>query len=247
MLSKKKIFIGLFLLVIIILVWCFHNELKSFFGGLSISSKDLPASKIYEKENKTVSFPNSDFLTEVEKIVQETNSSEGFSVPNSIEELKNLRNPFQKLAKLTSQQKEKETSVEEFSISEIVETPVEVNPNNPNDETFEEDQVTYQDLYEAVKEEIVSEKFSSEENVQNVIIEPKIEYPTFLLKGIVLQGERRRAIIYTGEQSNIINEGNQFKEWLIEKIEKEYVMVVSEEGQRFSLTLEGVILDEEQE
>lgn len=146
-----------------------------------------------------------------------------------LEEMENLRNPFQKVIDLVT---EEESLDAEKNLIQY--------GNFENEVELDQQDVTYQDLINQVTESetIVEEKVE--------IIEPQLKYPPFILKGLVSNGEKRKAIILYGVQSHIVSVAERIEEWLIEEISNDQVFVRNDIDQRFILTLEGVVFDNEE-
>ncbi len=238
MFSKRKFIIFFSILVLSVLIWCYRSEILSFFGGVPVTKTISSISKDDENENIEKSTPISVSDSSGDQIiVKETDSLSNLLVLNSVKDLKDLRNPFQNLARIKKE--DGEESKEETSLTSIVNKTIE--QNLVTNKEHKDDEITYQDLYDLSSGEKITEEIT-----EPVIVEPIIEYPAFLLQGIVLQSKRKLAILTMEGQSYIISEGNFLQEWLIETINKEHIMVVNSEGQRFIISLEGVIIDEDE-
>lgn len=149
-----------------------------------------------------------------------------------VDELNNIRDPFQEVIKAEE---------ENLSTSSQSEFPVPSTPGDLSMVDLLDTNVIYQDLYEAAEgDETVVEQ-------EPEIVEQPLEYPAFLLKGVVSKGGRKKALIITEDQSYIVSTGEQVQTWNIETIDQNWIRVVNQDDQKFILTLEGMVMDESSE
>lgn len=192
-----------------------------------MSVQKINVSKETNQGQKNTQFSFSKKENNEEKVENSKNESFLYDIVTNLE---NLRDPFQNILK----KKDSEEKLVSNSKEQLTDSKSDI-----EDEKEIDKEVTYQDLYEMVNDQIATG------NVDSEIIEPKVEYPPYMLKGIVIRGELQKAILTFEDKTYIISTGDQIGDWVIEEIKKDQVLLKNKEGQCFILTLEGVVFDEE--
>lgn len=159
------------------------------------------------------------------------------------DELKKIRDPFQKVVQ--KEEVDLISSTNESTTSNTASSKTEYSvPTTPSDLSMVDQLdtvVVYQELYQTVQGD------ETEVEQEPEIVELPLEYPSFLLKGVVSKGGRKKALLATVDQSYIVSAGEQIQGWRIDTIDLNWVRVVNQDDQKFILTLEGVIMDESSE
>ena len=272
---KKKLFIVIiFFLVLIIGFLSLKNS-----GILSDIKKKLgkalkgKATQVISNQSITVDkdeIVNTKVVASSEKIEvrteivdneenSEDNSHQKKIVDEAVNESTNLdkiRNPFQKSwgKKVKTREEDKESN------NDVQRINTDINDINTEESIGSEDNkikgYTYQDLYNMIKKEDISEKDNTEDQAtekndtdndeaeEKIEVEDPIEYPPYNLKGVVIGKNIKKAVLAFQGRTYILNTGDIIDQWQIEDIDKNKVVLTDTEY-RFIMTLEGVALDEE--
>lgn len=110
-----------------------------------------------------------------------------------------------------------------------------------DDKGSEDKNITYEELLQ----QLAGEQSTESPNLSPV--EHEIVYPPFVLKGIAAQANKIRAIIQYQANSLIIDSGQQIEDWTIQAINSSQIVITNFQNQRFILTLEGVVFDDEKD
>ncbi len=263
---KLVLFIGL-LLVIGSLIWYFYDDISIFISNSSVEDAITVDQTLDADESDSLT-PKLTVNSTGDEVIQDSSKNipgqqgiwdqnhqpqqgkqydSGFEDVTSanllsILDIQNLRDPFEdifKKAENTAKPKPIDSTDGAASIgntSGAASLESEVIPYR-EDEEIEQD-VTYEDLLQ----ELGVQDDSMQETPQ--IVEPEIILPPFVLKGIVSRQDTSKAILLYNSQPLIVDSGQNIEDWKVEEITQNQVILSNERDQRFTLTLEGVMLDD---